>query len=43
MVAVYAYSIAMTKNPLPASQFRYLYRPSRVRWPRWASRVWAWL
>jgi hypothetical protein len=33
----------MMTNNSPHRQFRYLYRPSRVRVPRWVSKVWAWL
>jgi hypothetical protein len=33
----------MIKTSHPASQFRYVYRPSRVKLPRWVFKVWAWL
>ena len=36
------YSSLMEYDMRP-TEFRYVYRPSRVRLPRWMSLVWGWL
>lgn len=36
------YSIYPTGDPMRPADFRYTYRPSPLRIPRWAQRLWAW-
>jgi hypothetical protein len=33
----------MMENEMRPAMHRYVYRPSRVRVPRWISLVWGWL
>ena len=39
---VHIVSIHMEPIVMRPSDFRYVYRPSRLRVPRWVSRVWGW-